>query len=74
MTSAKEEAVPKWWEHYLPKDQLVHLLAGGIAGGVSRTCVSPLERVKMLLQVRVKAFLRKSLKINPFNTSFVFVA
>lgn len=40
-----------WWEKYIPKDQLIHLVAGGVAGGVSRTCVSPLERVKMLLQV-----------------------
>ncbi|XP_048590315.1 mitochondrial adenine nucleotide transporter ADNT1 [Nematostella vectensis] len=42
-----------WWERYVPKDQFVHLIAGGIAGGVSRTCVSPLERVKMLLQIQV---------------------
>lgn len=41
----------RWWESYVPKDQLTHLVAGGIAGGVSRTCVSPLERVKMLMQV-----------------------
>ncbi|EDO34426.1 predicted protein [Nematostella vectensis] len=31
-----------------------HLLAGGIAGAVSRTSVSPLERVKILLQIQVK--------------------
>ncbi|XP_020617420.1 mitochondrial adenine nucleotide transporter ADNT1-like isoform X2 [Orbicella faveolata] len=42
-----------WWEKYIPKDQLIHLVAGGVAGGVSRTCVSPLERVKMLLQIQV---------------------
>ena len=28
-----------------------HVIAGGVAGAVSRTCVSPLERVKILLQV-----------------------
>lgn len=33
--------------------QVKHVVAGGVAGAVSRTCVSPLERVKILLQVNL---------------------
>lgn len=35
----------------LTTSQLKHLIAGGVAGGVSRTSVSPLERMKILYQV-----------------------
>ena len=35
----------------LTTSQLKHFIAGGVAGGVSRTCVSPLERMKILYQV-----------------------
>lgn len=33
--------------------QLKHLAAGGVAGAVSRTAVSPLERMKILYQLQV---------------------
>ena len=35
-------------------NQLKRITSGGVAGAVSRTCVSPLERVKILLQVSLK--------------------
>ncbi|CAI7990344.1 Mitochondrial adenine nucleotide transporter ADNT1 [Geodia barretti] len=34
--------------------QLKHLVAGGVAGAVSRTAVSPLERMKILFQLQVE--------------------
>ena len=37
-------------------------LAGGIAAAISKTAVAPIERVKLLLQVRVKT----ELTLSPF--------
>eukprot|EP00850_Spirogloea_muscicola_P022368 SM000290S10902 [mRNA] locus=s290:111756:114288:- [translate_table: standard] len=37
------------------------LVAGGLAGGVAKTVVAPLERVKIVLQTRTGAFRRASL-------------
>lgn len=36
----------------LTSDTIKHLIAGGAAGAVSRTIVSPLERMKILFQAR----------------------
>ncbi|KAK2142548.1 hypothetical protein LSH36_940g01003 [Paralvinella palmiformis] len=38
----KERKTGMWWRH---------LVAGGLAGAVSRTCTAPLDRVKIMLQV-----------------------
>ena len=40
----KEKKTGQWWKH---------LVAGGMAGAVSRTCTAPLDRVKIMLQVNI---------------------
>lgn len=39
----EEKMTGMWWRH---------LVAGGGAGAVSRTCTAPLDRVKVMMQVR----------------------
>ncbi|XP_055934324.1 calcium-binding mitochondrial carrier protein SCaMC-2-like [Argiope bruennichi] len=43
----KEMQTGMWWRH---------LVAGAIAGGVSRTCTAPLDRIKVFLQVRNREY------------------
>ncbi|CDS13058.1 hypothetical protein LRAMOSA05242 [Lichtheimia ramosa] len=40
------------WREVLFSDTSIHLIAGGMAGAVSRTVVSPAERMKILFQVQ----------------------
>ena len=39
----KEKKSGMWWRH---------LVAGGFAGAISRTCTAPLDRLKVMFQVR----------------------
>ena len=43
----KELVTGMWWRH---------LLAGAVAGAVSRSCTAPLDRLKVFLQVRGSEF------------------
>ncbi|CAD5121534.1 DgyrCDS10037 [Dimorphilus gyrociliatus] len=53
--TAKEKKSGEW---------IKHLIAGAVAGAVSRTCTAPLDRVKIMLQVHGKNMsIAKSLKL-----------
>ncbi|OZJ04525.1 hypothetical protein BZG36_03986 [Bifiguratus adelaidae] len=41
-----------FWKERFTGDTVKHLIAGGVAGAVSRTVVSPFERMKILFQVQ----------------------
>ena len=43
----------------MSKDFALDFIAGGISAAVSKTVVAPLERVKMLLQIQVKGFIKE---------------
>lgn len=48
--SSVPQEKPSLWDRITPH-QVKHLVAGGVAGAVSRTSVSPFERLKILYQV-----------------------
>ncbi|KAM3580835.1 hypothetical protein VKS41_006892 [Umbelopsis sp. WA50703] len=48
----KEQTQVEFWAEKFNADTIKHLVAGGVAGAVSRTAVSPMERMKILFQVQ----------------------
>ncbi|KAJ2491582.1 hypothetical protein IWW37_002149 [Coemansia sp. RSA 2050] len=58
LTNSDRAPAPAWSSRYWFGNSditwLKHLIAGGISGAVSRTVVSPLERMKILFQVQSK--------------------
>lgn len=51
-TPASAQAAAQTTAQWLAQPPVASFIAGGVAGAVSRTVVSPLERVKILLQVQ----------------------
>lgn len=45
----QEKQTGMWWRH---------LVAGGGAGAISRTCTAPLDRLKVMMQVRTPSFVQ----------------
>ncbi|KAJ2094022.1 hypothetical protein GGI16_005688, partial [Coemansia sp. S142-1] len=58
LTNSDRAPAPAWSSRYWFGNSditwLKHLMAGGISGAVSRTVVSPLERMKILFQIQSK--------------------
>ncbi|CAO3662182.1 unnamed protein product [Umbelopsis vinacea] len=49
---ADQRAIGQFWIEKFNADTIKHLIAGGVAGAISRTAVSPMERMKILFQVQ----------------------
>lgn len=49
---ADQRAIGQFWVEKFNADTIKHLIAGGVAGAISRTAVSPMERMKILFQVQ----------------------
>jgi len=62
----KERKTGMWWRH---------LVAGGMAGVVSRTMTAPLDRLKVMMQVRAEqALLSSDAIVSYHRTAFTCVS
>lgn len=57
----------EYMKRVLTSDTVKHLIAGGAAGAVSRTIVSPLERMKILFQASSNTCLLDCVHLRPFR-------
>jgi len=55
-------------KQFEPVQFLKDLAAGGVAGGISKTVVAPIERVKLILQVSAMPHLPCPLRLILANT------